>query len=57
MTKMEVNIDYMKLTAIGFVGVGAFYLIYTSDKQAGATLLGALLGYVFGNAHGFVTKK
>jgi hypothetical protein len=54
---MEVNIDYMKLTAIGFVGVGAFYLIYTSDKQAGATLLGALLGYVFGNAHGFVTKK
>jgi len=54
---MNLSIDYMKLAAIGFVGVGAFYLIYSTDKQAGSTLLGALLGYVFGNAHGFVSRK
>jgi hypothetical protein len=54
---MNGQINYLKLAAIVIVGLGSFMAIYRGDTQAGYTLLAALLGYVFGNAHGMYSAK
>jgi len=48
-------IDPLKLSAIILVGGGAIFLIYKGEVTPAVALLGAILGYVFGNTHAIIT--
>ena len=50
-------IDVLKTGALVIVGVGGIFCIYRGDVSVGAALLGSLLGYVFGNAHGMIAYR
>lgn len=49
----------LKLIVVVLVVVAASFLGYVKvlDSQAVATLLGASLGYVFGNEHGIISAR
>lgn len=51
------GIDYLKIVALAIVGSGALFCIYRGDTAVGAGLLGSILGYVFGNAHGIISYR
>jgi hypothetical protein len=48
----QTQVDWLKIVALLIVGAGAYALILRGFESLGATLLGGILGYVFGNAHG-----
>lgn len=49
-----ISIDYTKLATLILVVAGAIFLTATGklESEACVALLGAALGYVFGNGHG-----
>lgn len=44
--------NYQKLMAMAFSGLGALYLLNLGYIEAGAGLLGAILGFAIGEANG-----
>ncbi len=54
-----VTIDWTKLVTLLLVVAGAIFLTYTGhlESEACVALLGAALGYVFGNGHGVAESR
>ena len=44
--------QYQREMAIFFVGLGGLLLIYTGSSEAGAALLGSLVGFIMGELNG-----
>ncbi len=51
--------SWTKLIVVVMVVAGTIFLTYVGklDTQATTALLGAALGYVFGNAHGIISAQ
>lgn len=53
------QIDWTKMLTVTIVTLGTIFLAYFGriDSQAAVAILGAALGYVFGNSHGLMESR
>ena len=54
---MDSIVDYLRLLAGGFCGVGALIFILKDNPVAGGTLLGTMLGFFIGEKNGAKQQK
>ncbi len=53
------QVDWTKMLTVCIVTMGTIFLAYFGkvDSQAAVAILGAALGYVFGNSHGLIESR
>lgn len=44
--------DYLRMMAGGFIGIGSMILIWQGQTEAGVGLLGAMVGFFIGESNG-----